>query len=369
LPVDDTLRARWFDGRSGRARPVLLRLRSDGHGRCGLRLHPLDAAGSGPLELRHGQFEWPDTWEPARGLSTLTVDLRNHGSLQVDGADWQAALAACGVGASLVQRIQARWPWIIAALVAALLLAGAFARWGTPWAAAQLARHAPLSWELQLSREALAQLDARGALKPSRLPPERQAQLRADYTRLHQQVSAALQPDARYQPVFDLQFRSGMGPNALALPGGTLVLTDAMVELAKREGLGDDALMGVLAHETGHVLYRHGTRRLIELGLLNGAMAVAFGDVSGIVNTASTLLAGLAYSRSHEREADCFAIAFMQGVQRPLAPMADLLQAAERQMRGTRTSSRLGEWARTHPDTAQRVHRLKAGHVAGCSVR
>jgi predicted Zn-dependent protease len=142
-------------------------------------------------------------------------------------------------------------------------------------------------------------------------------------------------------------------------------MTDAMVELAREKNLGDDALMGVLAHEAGHVLHRHGTRRVIELGLLNGVMALAFGDVSAIANTVGTVMAGLAYSRSHEREADCFAIAFMQGAQRPLAPMADLLQQAQL-AHGDDGGAVFGEWARTHPDTEGRVRDLKLGHGSAC---
>ncbi|MEB3735127.1 M48 family metalloprotease [Halopseudomonas pachastrellae] len=46
-----------------------------------------------------------------------------------------------------------------------------------------------------------------------------------------------------------VHFRSApaLGANAFALPGGHLVFTDAMVELAQH----DDELVAVLAHEAG----------------------------------------------------------------------------------------------------------------------
>jgi len=372
--MESTLRARWFDGSSSRARPVLLHLSAAREGGCSLRLHRLDAADAAApaLQLAPGEFEWPDTWEPSSSRPQLTLDLRQHGSLQVEGAAWQAALAACGVRGGVAQRLQRRWRWLIAALLATALLVAAFSRWGTPWAATQLARHAPLEWEQTLSRETLAQLDTRGMLKPSQLPPERQAQLQAAFAQLRSQIPPGLRPYPAYAPTLELQFRAGLGANAFALPGGTMVLTDAMVELAHSEGLdkdGDEALMGVLAHEAGHVLYRHGTRRVIELGLLNGAMALALGDVSGLVNTGGTLLAGLAYSRDHEREADCFAIALMQHEQRPLLPMADLLLAADRAHGGGARAGALGDWISTHPDTAGRASALKAGQGEACPRR
>lgn len=366
--MDATLRGRWFDGRSSHARPVLLQLAGDGRGRAGLRLHPLDVPGAPTLQLEPGRFEWPDTWEPGSASPRLTVDLGRHGSLEVDGRAWHEALQACDARIGVAHRLQRRWRLIIGALVATAVVVWAFGRWGTPWLAGQLARHAPLAWELQVSREALAQLDEQGSLRPSKLPPERQAQLRAAFKTLQAQVPPGLRPDATYAPLVNLQFRSGMGPNAFALPGGTMVMTDSMVELAAKQGLDDQALMGVLAHELGHVEYRHGTRRVIELGVLNAAMALVLGDVSGVVATGGTLVAGLAYSRDHEREADCFAIAVMQGANRPLAPMAELLLAAEREharATGGAGTPRI-DWLSTHPDTTGRAQAMKAGQSPAC---
>ncbi|MCB8828822.1 M48 family metallopeptidase, partial [Escherichia coli] len=58
---------------------------------------------------------------------------------------------------------------------------------------------------------------------------------------------------------FNLNFRDGgiIGPNAFALPDGTVVITDQLVRLAD----GDtDMLLGVLAHEIGHVELKHSLR-------------------------------------------------------------------------------------------------------------
>ena len=366
--MDATLRGRWFDGRSSQARPALLRLAGDGRGRASLRLHPLDTTGAPAIQLEPGRFEWPDTWEPRSASARLTVDLGRHGSLDVDGRAWLEALQACGARAGVAHRLQRRWRLIIGALAATAIVVWAFGRWGTPWLAGQLARHAPLAWELEISREALAQLDRQGTLKPSKLPAARQAQLRAAFQALQSAVPPGLKPDAKYAPLLQLQFRSGMGPNAFALPGGTMVLTDSMVELAATKGLDDQALLGVLAHELGHVEYRHGTRRVIELSVLNAGMALVLGDVSGLAATGGTLVAGLAYSRDHEREADCFAIRLMQAANRPLAPMADLLLAAEGEHAKATGGAGIPhiDWLSTHPETAGRAEAMKAGQSPAC---
>ena len=49
--------------------------------------------------------------------------------------------------------------------------------------AAQLTRHVPVAWEAAIADNALRQMDD-GMLKPSKLPPERQAALRARFDAL-----------------------------------------------------------------------------------------------------------------------------------------------------------------------------------------
>ena len=72
-----------------------------------------------------------------------------------------------------------------------------------------------------------------------------------------------------------------MPANAFALPGGTVVMTDAIVQAAADKGISDDALVGVLAHEIGHVVHRHGMRMVVEQGVLNMGLGLAFGRCVG----------------------------------------------------------------------------------------
>ena len=378
------LSANWFDGRSSRARPARVRL-LPGAGGTRLQLRALDGAGEA-LDLPSHQVGWPERWGTRQPPPRVMVDLRAHGSLQVDDvAGWQAALAQAGHRPSLAERMQTQWK----VLLAVLLLAGAgvwaFYRWGTPWAATQITRHVPLRWEQALTAQALQELDG-SHLKPSKLPPQRQAELRAGFDRLAALVGPGLQRYPGYRPPLKLEFRSGMPPNAFALPGGTIVMTDAMVEQARAiPGTGDDALWGVLAHEIGHVQHRHTTRMVVEQGVLNIGLGLALGDVSTLVSTGASLLTGLAYRRGHETESDCYAIAMMKKAGLPTAPMADLLLGIERQMAekmrpgGDRPGAsapaepskpaareREPDWFSTHPDTAGRAKALRSGRPTGC---
>ena len=111
-------------------------------------------------------------------------------------------------------------------------------------------------------------------------------------------------------PAHRLVFRSSrIGPNAFALPGGTLVLTDALVELVQ----GDEAvIIGVLGHELGHVLHRHGLRLLVQAGVIAALSSVVLGDFSTLLAGAPVLLGQASYSRDAEREADAHAVTVLK---------------------------------------------------------
>lgn len=392
--ADSTLRARWFDGRSSLARPVRVRFEPAPPGGRGpdLWLHPLSAAaGAEPLRIAFKDVAWPEAWHARRAQPVILVDLGASGSLEVDdGPAWHGAFAAAGGRATLAQRMQTRWTVLAAVCVVTLVALVLLYRDGTPWAAAQLTRQVPLRWETDLSERALQALDA-SHLKPSTLPPERQAALRRGFDALAQNVTPGLKRYAGYAPPLTLAFRSGMGANAFALPGGAVVMTDGLVQRAGAAGLSDDALLGVLAHEIGHVVHRHTTRMLVEQGVLNIGLGLALGDVSAIMSTGSALLTGLAYQRRHETEADCFAIGLMRQARLPTAPMADLLIAISD---GSGDGDASGPTAQpsppakstepaepvepvepaaawttllsSHPDTAERAVRLKQAQAGGC---
>ena len=346
----------WFDGRTSGARAVQVRLQAAAGGPS----LALQAADGESLVLPHRQVQWPERWSAKRRPPKVVVDLGARGSLEIaDAAAWEEALSAAGHKATVATRMQTRWTAFVLVLAAVVGLALAFYRWGTPWAATQLTGHVPLAWETSLSQRALRDLDA-GWLKPSKLPPERQAAVRARFDRLAQALPPELRRYRGYAPPLALHFRSGMPPNAFALPGGTIVMTDAIVELADKSGLGDEALAGVLAHEIGHVVNRHSTRLVVEQGLLNVGLGLALGDVSWMASMGGSLLTGLSYRRSHETEADCFAVRLMQRTGGRAAPMADLLMRMDK---GARQGEKAGwsEWLSSHPATPERAEALKRG--------
>ena len=138
---------------------------------------------------------------------------------------------------------------------------------------------------------------------PSTLTAQEQASVQDSFDRL----LAALEPETGDHE-FDLKFRSlpGIGPNAFALPNGTIVVSDQLVKL-----VSTDALAGVLGHEIGHVAEQHGLTQIYRsLGtfVLIGMLAGDTGPVLEQVLLEGNLILSLSYSRQHELSADRFGV-------------------------------------------------------------
>jgi len=88
--------------------------------------------------------------------------------------------------------------------------------------------------------------------------------------------------------------------NAFALPGGEVFVLTGLLDRVKDD---DDLLRGVLAHELGHAVHRHGVRSIARNGVYGMVLSFILGDLNGI---AATVVAGasqldtLQYSRSME---------------------------------------------------------------------
>ncbi len=160
-------------------------------------------------------------------------------------------------------------------------------------------------------------------------------------------------PGVRYRLLFRAS-RLGPSMNAFALPGGTVVLLDALV----RGTAGDDRLVAVVGHELGHVARRHSMQAFFEGAGVGAAAGLLWGDFSGQAAGIPATLAMFDYSRDAEREADEDAVRFLREAGRSARPMVDalcLLQGAERDA-GMEGLPRL---LSTHPKLAERIAHVR----------
>ncbi|MFT4172081.1 MAG: M48 family metallopeptidase [Rhodocyclaceae bacterium] len=332
-----TVQGRRYDGRSTRALPVCVRVdgdsvRLDGEGL--VRVWPLDA-----VKL-----------DPPLGSTARRLRLPDDSFIELDDRPDLDALFG-GRSRGWLDRLESHLSAALGALAVIVGLAVVAYLWGLPWAARVVAEHVPPTWTAALSDSTIALLD-KAYVGPSKLPAARQAQIREAFARWRP-------PAGRTRPPYRLWFRDGrvFGANALALPSGDIVVTDQLVALAD----SDDEVLGVLAHELGHLDRRHALRQLIQGSFVSVAAAAWMGDISGLA-ALSTAVLSMHYSRDFEREADAYAADMMQA--NAVDPMAlgKLLAALESaQHRDGNGDDGDGAQAfmSTHPVTAERLDYLR----------
>ncbi|MBT9591562.1 MAG: M48 family metallopeptidase [Thiobacillus sp.] len=326
-----------FDGRSSQAHPVSAALDAG-------RLH---ITGEGiALVFPLDQIDVAPPVGAARGVVHLPKGQELHSTDL-------AALAALSRATATnrperwARHLESRLGYALIALVVSVLVMFAGLRWGVP-AAAQLAAHTlPAGLERNIGEESLMLMD-KFSLSPSRLPLARQQALaRQLVTQCGKQAC----------PPHTLLFRNSalFGANAMALPGGTVVVTDALVDLAHN----DAEILAVIAHELGHVKHRHSLRLTLQ-SIGAGVILVAItGDIGSVADLAAglpSLLLQNGYSRDMEREADAYALAWMNTACIPPRHFADILGRLDRD---TTDSTTLLD---SHPGTQQRIKPFLASH-------
>jgi Zn-dependent protease with chaperone function len=300
--------------------------------------------------------------------ATRRVTLPGGDILEVDdGAQLGRVLAAAGLRDARVTRWQHSGSMVLISVALSVFAAVAAYRWGVPLAADRLARIVPATWMQSLDDVVIGQLQRQGSLTSSALPEARQEALRAAF-----KTAVATRPEAPAVNVYF--FQMGHAPNAFALPGGSIVFLDGLVKIAPN----DDALMGVFAHEFGHVLHRHGMRNLLRTAMASAIAAWYFGDFTMLAN-AALLITQLKYSREFETQADDTALEVMRTENLDTKSLAELFRrmrdhrsvdthdqssAVKEPKQKTRSLS-MPEFLSTHPDIERRIERFeRATHTA-----
>jgi Zn-dependent protease with chaperone function len=336
------LQVLYFDGQH--ARPVQGLLRWDPKS---LTLHDNQAPHAVLAQWAHGDVQWPE--RTRHGIPV--AHLQGGGSLQaLDGALWNAWQAEFVAPDSLVVRLQQSWRGVAASLAAVVVCLFALWHWGLPWGSQALLSVTPMTVDRAAGEIALRAIDEQW-MRPSELPAEKQAALRKAFDQL---VNESLGAQA---PGHELLFRkSKIGPNAFALPGGGVVMTDEMVELVDHD---EAVLLGVLAHELGHVHHRHGMRMLIQGSAVGLIAGLVWGDASSLLATVPIVLGQASYSRDAERQADQFAADVLVAAGRPPSVMVRLFERLEddrkEQQGGDNPWSAVGIAFSSHPADEERI--------------
>ncbi len=217
---------------------------------------------------------------------------------------------------TLAHTLESHLGFVALTLVIVMSLSWVGIKYGLPAASRTIAMALPQSVMNQAASETLQFLD-KMHFAPSKLPEDVQA-------RVLKHFDSAIQENKHLN--IRVLFRDGqaIGANAFALPDGTVVFTDQIVELSDN----DDELLAVLAHEIGHVEYRHSLRGVIQASALSFAISMLAGDVSAMGDLLVNLpimLTTSAYSRDFEREADDNSLIFLDKHNIPRHSFIDLM--------------------------------------------
>jgi len=207
------------------------------------------------------------------------------------------------------------------------------------------AHRTPIQVDTAIGRSALGSLA--GITGPSRTDAATRQALERDFRELA--GSAGFAPGRVTLRIVDGR---RVGANALAVPGGTVILTDQMIAVAENR----DELIGVLAHELGHLHHRHGIEKVYRGAAVSAFLFFLIGGDGGLTGLAG-LGAGLlsnAYSRDMEREADDYAVRLLSRTGYDPTAFGRLLVRLE-DTQGGATPGLL----RTHPVGEERLRRMR----------
>jgi predicted Zn-dependent protease len=170
---------------------------------------------------------------------------------------------------------------------------------------------------------------------------------------LGQRLSACLR-DKRYG--FRLRVIRADSPNAMALPGGFILISHGLLQFCECQA---EELAFVIGHEMTHILRRHAWDRWMNQAVAQAASAIAArtGPLGGWLRQQGLGLLQSAYSQDQEFEADELGLRLSVAAGYSPAGAVALLRRLERR---SVTADSVGPYFSSHPPPAERVARLMA---------
>ena len=148
--------------------------------------------------------------------------------------------------------------------------------------------------------------------------------------------------------------------NAVALPGGNVILFDGLVKQAR----SPDEVAGVLAHEIGHVREKHVMQALLrQMGL-----AVVLGGIDGNSGALVNNMLSMSYSRESEAEADASSMKALGGANiSPIgtASFFDRLSEMDGSAGSSKSDNGIAGYMSSHPLSRSRKEAFEKSIVKG----
>ena len=253
---------------------------------------------------------------------------------------------------SNVEKLEKNRPLIIASIFLVPAIMWFILTVAVPQLAEKSVTLLPQSVENKMGEQSFEIID-KLFLEPSTLPIERQDLVKLQWSQALNELSLSSE---RYQlHVYASEY---FGPNAFALPNGTVVITD---DLITKLDDNPDAILAVLLHEIGHVERQHSLRMVAQSVSNTIAIAVIFGDIDGIgeviVGTGSALVLN-AFSRDMESEADDYALENLVKLGKSPKAFSDAMKTFL-ELKSEHESNDLLKYLSSHPEIEERIKKAE----------
>ena len=220
------------------------------------------------------------------------------------------------------------WTLALGLMATPLILAVWMKLYGKPVLSEWLVRAMPASLNTAVGEAALRQLQREG-VRPSVLSQATQQQLREGW----QRAARAAWP-AGMLPPYRVEFVHGgdvLGPNAIALPGDTILVTDELLALVAGQPDPSAVLLGVMGHELAHLVHQH-PQRILLLASLRKSLGMVLlggrGEDDLLASGANTVLYQ-GYALKLQQDADQGSVRMLQANGRDPAVMVRFLKDLE----------------------------------------
>ncbi len=165
----------------------------------------------------------------------------------------------------------------------------------------------------------------------------------------------------RHNIAYTFKIVSSEEVNAFAIPGGHVYVNVGLLRISETES----ELAGVIAHEIGHVVERHGMKQLTkQMGMVMISQLIFGEDPDKIQEIISQItLSGvlMKYSRDAEREADRNAVEITYAAELNPSGIVKFFDKLQRQkdQKDSQISTQIQKLISSHPLTSERISNVK----------
>jgi len=300
-----------------------------------LRIEREESAARGVAFYDDGQPEWV--------VHTPGEEILTHGSL-LQQPHTRNQIRALQSGQELKRRLKMVGGFLAGfALVALLvsLLMGFMVR--------SLVTRIPVGWEQELGDKVLAELKEKETFITD--------------AKMQTNLAWSVAPLMRAVPTNALGFKfyllQSPLPNAFALPGGHVVVSTGLMDLAERP----EEIAGVVAHELAHVTRKHGLRKIISSAgpyLLCRMFMQGNSGLLGMLAGGSQVMVFQSFSQEYEIEADDVGWQYLLAARIDPRGLPDMLRKLEAEEKRMRLIHLAPQALSSHPATEKRLRRFDA---------